>query len=58
MFEIIAYADSPCEYRMYEDDGITNNFTEPENYVPFEIVENEGVLTSKSPKKIVKLTLY
>ncbi len=58
MFELIAFADSACEYRMYEDDGISYNFTSPENYVPFRIVENEGVLTADSSKKIVKLTLY
>ena len=58
MFELIAYADSACEYLMYEDDGISKSFTQPENYTSFAIRDSEGVLTPVSSKKIVKLTLY
>lgn len=58
MFEIIAYADEPIEYRMYEDDGMSNNYTAPENYATFAIKDNNGVLGAASNKTIVKLTLY
>lgn len=58
MFEIIAFADSPCEYLLYEDDGISKNYTAPENCARFAITDNQGILSPVSTKKIVKTTLF
>ena len=58
MFEIIAYADDAIEYRMYEDDGISRNYTSPDNYTSFAIRDMDGVLGAVADKTIVKLSLF
>ncbi len=58
MFEIIAFTDDNIEYRMYEDDGISKDYDNPDNYVSFEIKDMDGILGAVSPKTIVKLSLF
>ena len=56
--EIIAYTDDNIEYLMYEDDGISKDYDNPDNFVSFEIKDVEGVLGAASSKTIVKLSLF
>ena len=58
MFEMIAYADTSVEYRMYSDDGVSKNYNRPDSYVSFAIRENNGVLGAVADKTIVKLSLF
>ena len=58
MFEIIAYTDDNIEYMMYEDDGISKDYDNPDNYVSFAIKDMDGILGAVSPKTIVKLSLF
>ena len=58
MFEIIAFTDDNIEYLMYEDDGISKNYSDPDHYVSFAIKDVDGVLGAVSPKTIVKLSLF
>ncbi len=58
MFEIIAYTDRETQYMMYEDDGISKDYDNENNYVPFEIKKADGILGAVSPKTIVKLSLF
>ncbi len=58
MFEMIAYADTSVEYRMYSDDGVSKNYNRPNSYVSFAIRENNGVLGAVADKTIVKLSLF
>lgn len=58
MFEIIAFTDDNIEYLMYEDDGISKNYSDPDHYVSFAIKDIDGVLGAVSPKTIVKLSLF
>ena len=43
---------------MYEDDGISKDYDNENNYVPFEIKKADGILGAVSPKTIVKLSLF
>lgn len=58
MFEIIAYTDDNIEYTMYEDDGISKDYDNPDNYVQFAIKDVDGILGAVSSKTIVKLSLF
>ncbi len=58
MFEIIAYTDESIEYEMYEDDGISKDYDNPNNKVSFAIREIGGNLGAVSSKTIVKLSLF
>ncbi len=58
MFEIIAYADENVEYYMYEDDGISKDYDNPDNMVSFAIREIDGQVGAVSKKTIVKLSLF
>ena len=58
MFEIIAYTDESIEYEMYEDDGISKDYDNPNNKVSFVIREIGGNLGAVSSKTIVKLSLF
>lgn len=57
-FEIIAYTSENIEYSMYEDDGISKDYYNPDNYCSFEIREMDGQLGAVSSKTIVKLSLF
>ena len=58
MFEIIAYTDDNIEYLMYEDDGISKDYDNPDNMVSFEVKAVDGILGAVSSKTIVKLSLF
>ena len=58
MFELIAYTDDEIKYIMYEDDGISKDYDNKDNYIPFEIKRVDGILGATSPKTIVKLSLF
>lgn len=58
MFEVIAYTDDNIEYNLYEDDGISKNYNDPDNMVQFAITDVDGVMGAVSNKTIVKLSLF
>ena len=58
MFEIIAYTDDNIEYLMYEDDGVSKDYDNPDNMVSFEVRDVDGILGAVSSKTIVKLSLF
>ena len=58
MFELIAFTDDNIEYTMYEDDGISKDYDNPDNFVSFEIKDVDGILGAVSSKTIVKLSLF
>ena len=58
MFEIIAFTDDNIEYDLYEDDGISKNYDDPDNLVKFAIKDVDGILGAVSNKTIVKLSLF
>ena len=58
MFEIVAFTDDSIEYTMYEDDGISKDYNNPENFVQFAIKDMDGILGAVSSKTIVKLSLF
>ncbi len=58
MFEIIAFTDDNIEYMMYEDDGVSKDYDNPDNYVSFAIKDMDGILGAVSSKTIVKLSLF
>ena len=58
MFEIIAFTDDNIEYNLYEDDGISKDYDNPDNMVQFAITDVDGVMGAVSNKTIVKLSLF
>ena len=58
-FEVIAYADRPCEYVLYDDDGYTTDYDKPEHFDSIAIKEDvNGKLVIFSNKQIVKVSLF
>lgn len=57
-FEIISYATENIEYLMYEDDGISKNYNNTDNYVTFSIKENDGQFNVISSKEIFNFSNF
>ncbi len=57
-FELIAYTSEGAEYMMYDDDGVSKNYNNPDNYIMFEVKEIDGQFGAVSSKTIVKLSLF
>lgn len=57
-FEIIAYTNDEIEYTMYEDDGVSKDYDNPDNYCQFSIKKIDDCLGAVSSKTIVKLSLF
>jgi len=58
-FEVIAYADRPCEYVLYDDDGYTTDYDKPEHFDSIAIKEDvNGKFVVFSNKQIVKVSLF
>ena len=57
-FEIIAYTNDEIEYTMYEDDGISKDYYNLNNYCQFRIKKMDDQLGAVSSKTIVKLSLF
>lgn len=57
-FEVIAYADKPCEYILYNDDGFSTDYDKPEHFEPISIKEENGELKVVSNKTIVRVSMF
>lgn len=57
-FEIIAFTDKEIDYLLYEDDGFSKDYDNPNHLIKFSITENDGQLGAVSAKTIVKLSLF